>query len=150
MSTHEATIKWVSDDQPFTYESYSRNHTVTFSNGVELQASAAADYQGDPTRVDPEAMFVGSLANCHMLTFLAIAAKKRLTVTQYTDHASGELGKNEAGSMAMTRVTLRPSVQFASDKQPDTDALTAMHEAAHKHCFIANSVTAEIAIEPSE
>jgi organic hydroperoxide reductase OsmC/OhrA len=149
MSQHEATVTWQPQGEAFTYEAYSRNHEIRFANDATIEGSAAVDYKGDLSRVDPEAMFVASLSSCHMLTFLAIAARKRFVVESYSDRAVGELGKSESGAMAMTQVTLRPVISFAGENQPDAQAITAMHDAAHKHCFIANSVTTRVSVEPA-
>lgn len=153
MADHRATIHWTRGDADFTYEAYPRAHDVTFANGHAVPGSAAPDYKGDADRVDPEAMFVASLSSCHMLTFLALAAKKRLVVESYTDEASGVLGKLDgesgASKMAVTQVTLRPKIVFSGDDRPDEDTVEAMHEKAHEYCFIANSVTTRIDVEPA-
>ena len=51
-----------------------------------------------------------------MLTFLAIASRKRLSLDSYHDDAVGVLDKDAGGRLAMTRVTLRPKVQFSGEK----------------------------------
>jgi organic hydroperoxide reductase OsmC/OhrA len=81
-----------------------------------------------------------------MLTFLALAAKRRFVVESYEDEAVGELGQNAEGRMMMTRVTLHPSVRFAAGQTPDAATLAQLHEKAHKYCFIANSVTTEVVV----
>jgi organic hydroperoxide reductase OsmC/OhrA len=80
-----------------------------------------------------------------MLTFLAIAAKKRLVVDSYVDHAVGEMAKNEAGRLAITKVTLNPVITFAGEA-PDEAALERIHHLSHEQCFIANSVTTEVVV----
>ena len=82
-----------------------------------------------------------------MLTFLAIAAKKRLTVDRYEDNAVGTLDKNADGRLAVTHATLRPRVIWGGDKTPTPEEIEKMHEKAHKACFIANSVLTEVSIE---
>ena len=104
-------------------------------------------FQGNPDCVDPEEAFVGALSSCHMLTFLAIAAKKRLTVDRYEDNAVGTLEKNTNGRLAVTRATLRPKVVWGGDKTPTLEEIGKMHEHAHRACFIANSVLTEVSIE---
>jgi hypothetical protein len=47
-------------------------------NGLKIEASAAEEFLGDPTKIDPEAAFVASLSNCHMLTFLANSVKTEI------------------------------------------------------------------------
>ncbi len=146
MSEHAATISWERASDDFSYEGYSRNHTWTFESGVCVEASAAPDYLGDPGRVDPEEAFVAAVASCHMLTFLAIAAKKRLVVDGYRDAAVGSMEKNEDGRLAVTKVTLRPVVSFR-DGPPAPEVIEKMHAQAHRGCFIANSVRSEIRVE---
>ena len=82
-----------------------------------------------------------------MLTLLAIAAKKGWTVESYEDDDEGTLGKNDAGKLALTRVTLRPRIVFADDIVLDADTLQYLHHQAHEECFIANSVKTEVVIE---
>ncbi len=147
MSEHRANVQWARDGGDFSAESYNRDHVVTFENGIEIKASAAPAFQGNPDCVDPEEALVGALSSCHMLTFLAIAAKKRLTVDSYEDNAVGTLDKNANGKMAVTRATLRPKVVWGGDKTPTPEEIEKMHEKAHHACFIANSVLTEVSIE---
>lgn len=145
MSEHAAKICW-RGERAFTYETYSRDHTWEFDGGTELAASAAPAFLGNPARVDPEEAFVAALASCHMLTFLAIAARRRWLVDRYEDSATGWMEKNDAGKLAVTRVTLRPVIRFA-EKTPSADELARLHELAHENCFIANSVRTAITVE---
>jgi organic hydroperoxide reductase OsmC/OhrA len=147
MSEHRATVQWQRGTADFSYENYPRDHTWSLSGGVEVPASAAPDYRGDPSRVDPEEAFVASIASCHMLTFLALAAKKRFVVDSYVDAAVGCMEKNDEGRLAVTRVTLRPEITFGSERTPSGAELTRLHEQAHEHCFIANSVRSEVRVE---
>lgn len=147
MSEHRAVLHWQRRSEDFKYESYNREHSWSFDGGVEVRASAAPAYRGDPSCVDPEEAFVASLASCHMLTFLAIAARKRLVVDAYDDEAIGTMAKNAQGRLAITRVVLRPRIRFGGDRTPSAEELATLHEHAHRECFIANSVTTEIAVE---
>jgi len=148
MSTHQATVTWKRATDDFAYDTYNRGHRWSFPGGQSFDASAAPDYLGDPSCVDPEEAFAASVSACHMLTFLAIAAKKRYVVDSYEDAATAILEKNAAGALAITKVELRPQVLFSGDRQPDEAGIAAMHEKAHVHCFIANSITAEVVVMP--
>ena len=75
--------------------------------------------QSDPAAVDPEEAFVASIASCHMLWFLSIAAKRKYCVDRYADRAVGVMGKNAAGKEYVAQVTLRPAVAFSGDRIPD-------------------------------
>jgi organic hydroperoxide reductase OsmC/OhrA len=147
MSEHKATIDWKRETPDFAYETYDRDHDWIFDAGVTVRASANPAYLGSETYVDPEEAFVASLSSCHMLTFLAIAARKRYVLDSYHDEAVGVLAKDAAGRLAVTRVTLRPQVRFGGDKVPIAEELRQLHEQAHHACFIANSVKTEIVVE---
>ncbi|HEV2007458.1 MAG TPA: OsmC family protein [Burkholderiales bacterium] len=144
MSEHQANIKWSRDNADFGYKNYSRDHTWRFDNGVEVPASAAPAYLGNPQRVDPEAAFVAALSSCHMLTFLALACNKGFVVDSYEDSAVGHLEKNAGGKLAITRVELHPKIVYSGAKQPSHADLDWLHDKAHRECFIANSVTTEV------
>jgi organic hydroperoxide reductase OsmC/OhrA len=147
MSEHKVTVEWKRETPDFSYQSYNRDHNWAFDAGVTVRASASPAYLGNAACVDPEEAFVASLSSCHMLTFLAIASRKRFVLDEYRDEAVGILGKDKAGRLAITKVTLRPKVQFSGDKAPSPEELGQMHEQAHDACFIANSVTTEVTVE---
>jgi organic hydroperoxide reductase OsmC/OhrA len=151
MSEHHAGVRWKRTSPDFTYETYNRSHTMVFKAGkVTLSASASPVYRGDAALVDPEEAYVASLSSCHMLTFLAICARKRLTVDSYEDDASGVMEKGEHGKIWVSHVTLRPSVRFAPDANVDAATLAHIHHDSHEHCFIANSVKTDVRVEPRQ
>jgi organic hydroperoxide reductase OsmC/OhrA len=149
MSLHRVELKWARQSAAFEYETYSRDHTWTFENGVTIEASATPHFLGNASRVDPEESFVASLSSCHMLTFLAIAARKRWTVDVYEDRAVGVLEPNAAGKLAITTVTLNPHIVFSGNRVPTAPEIDRTHELAHQECFLANSVHTRIVIEGS-
>jgi len=146
MSEHRARINWRRETPDFSPDTYDRDHRWSFSDTVEVRASAAPDYRGNAELVDPEQGFVAALSSCHMLTFLALASKRGFTVDAYDDEAIGHLEKNDEGRMAMTRVELHPSIEFAQGAVPGAEELANLHDKAHKYCFIANSVRTEITV----
>jgi organic hydroperoxide reductase OsmC/OhrA len=149
MSEHHASVRWKRTSSDFTYDTYNRAHEVTFKYGaIVLPSSAAPAFKGDADRVDPEEAFVSALSSCHMLSFLAVCARKRLTVESYEDDATGVLEKGAAGKLQITRVTLQPRVRFADGTAPDEQMLAAIHHQSHSECFIANSVTTDVTVQP--
>jgi organic hydroperoxide reductase OsmC/OhrA len=149
MSQHRAALRWKRTSAEFTYESYNRAYEILFKNGdVVLPSSSAPAFRGDPERVDPEEAYVASLSGCHMLTFLAICARKRLTLDTYDDEASGGLEKEASGKLWMARVTLRPRARFAPGVEVRAELLMDLHHQAHADCFIANSVKTDVGVEP--
>ena len=82
-----------------------------------------------------------------MLWFLSIAAKRGYVVESYTDKASGIMEKNSEGKLAITRITLRPKIEFSVDRAPSAEELQSLHHSAHDECFIANSLKSEVVVE---
>jgi organic hydroperoxide reductase OsmC/OhrA len=152
MSSHLAEIRWSRGEQVFTDNHYSRVHHWRFDGGAEVTASSSPSVVPLPMSsaeaVDPEEAFVASLSSCHMLWFLSLAAKRGFRVDAYVDHATGLMGQNAEGKLAMLRVKLRPEVTFSGSLIPRPHEHEALHHAAHEACFIASSVKTEVTCEP--
>jgi organic hydroperoxide reductase OsmC/OhrA len=143
---HHATIVWQRTSDAFTYDTYNRAHEWRFQ-GETVRASAAPDFRGDAARVNPEEAFVASLSSCHMLTFLALATKRKFSLDTYRDEAVGYLEKNEQGRLAVTRVILRPRIEWSPGVTVSPAELERLHHQAHEGCFIANSVKTQVSVE---
>ena len=152
MAQHTALIHWQRGAAKFLDQRYSRAHLWTFDGGARVPASSSPHVvpvpMSDASAVDPEEAFVASLASCHMLWFLSLAAKGGFLVENYADNAAGELGKDERGKLAMTLVTLRPRVTFVGERLPSQNQIDALHHAAHEECFLAASVRTTVRCEP--
>ena len=151
MSIYTATIRWTrTGEGDFTKGQYSRAHEWAFDGGHVMPASASPHIVpapwSDAGGVDPEEAFVASLSSCHMLFFVDFARRAGFVVDSYVDEAEGVMAKGADGRTAMTRVTLRPKVEWGGDA-PDAAALADLHHKAHEACFIANSVTSEVVVE---
>lgn len=151
MSKISAKITWQRGGADFIDNRYSRAHSWQFDGGIEVPASSSPHMVPVPlslaAAIDPEEAFVASLSSCHMLWFLSLAAAQHLRVDHYVDEAVGVLGKNAAGKVAMTAVTLKPRITIGGER-PTQAAFAALHHKAHEKCFIANSVTTDVRIEP--
>ncbi len=148
---YRATVVWRRDGEDFAKGRYSRAHEWRFDGGVTVPASASPSVVPLPfsreEAVDPEEAFVAALSSCHMLTFVDMARRAGIVVDSYEDEAVGQMERIAPGKMAITKVTLRPRIAFGG-VAPDKAKLDELHHQAHEACFIANSVTTEIAIEP--
>ena len=152
MARYTAQIIWTRNNQNFLDNKYSREHILSFDGGIDIPASSSPNIvpipYSNPHAVDPEEAFIASLSSCHMLWFLAIAAKHKFCVDSYNDNAEGLMEKNEQGKLAMTIVTLKPAVIFSGNPLPTSSQIEAMHHQAHEECFIANSVKTVVRCEP--
>ncbi len=147
MSEHFIELSWQRSSSDFTYETYNRNHLIQFPGGQFVKASSAPSYFGDADLVNPEESILASLSSCHMLTVLAIAAKKKLIIDHYEDRPTAILATNEEGRMMVKTITLNPKITF-SGSQVEKETVDRLHQSAHKHCFIANSLISEQIILP--
>jgi organic hydroperoxide reductase OsmC/OhrA len=154
VSVHRAKVSWTLavDPETFLKRRYSRLHTLAYEGGPDVLGSPSPAVVpapfSSPDGLDPEQAFVGAIASCHMLWFLDHAARSGYAVASYEDEAEGTMGRLERGKFAITRVVLSPRIAFAGDNRPGPDEIHRLHEASHADCFIANSVTAEIVVEP--
>ena len=129
------------------YDAYDRSH-----RGTAPPATAAIDltsdpaFRGDPRLLNPEQLVVLAASSCQLLSFLAVAARARVDVVDYTDEATGVM-PGEPTPLRITRIDLRPRIAVRGSV---TEArLTHLCEVAHHECFIANSLTTEIVVTPT-
>jgi organic hydroperoxide reductase OsmC/OhrA len=149
MSKHDAEISWRSDGH-FTDGKYSRAHEWRFDGGQIVRGSSSPavvrEPMSDPFGVDPEEALVASAASCHMLWYMDLARHAGFDLLTYRDSPQGEMGKVGDNRFALTRICLRPEIEFAG-RQPTAEEIDALHHEAHERCFIANSLKTEILVE---
>jgi organic hydroperoxide reductase OsmC/OhrA len=145
-SEHKVSIHWKRNTNDFQYDTYDRSHKLKFEGGQEINATSAPEFKGKKEFANPEEMLAAAISSCHMLTFLAIAAKSRTTVDSYEDHAVAILDKNASGKICVTKVLLHPKIKFSGDNVPDATKVRDFHDKAHHNCFIANTVACDVMI----
>ena len=126
---------------------YSNKHEIKFNDKIIINGDAAPDWRGDKQNSNPEQTFAASLSSCHMMTFLALAAKMNWPVSSYTDNAIATLGKNSRGKMAVTIIKLNPKINFSNDFSVDEKKMKDVQDRAHRYCFIANSLSEEVVVK---
>lgn len=143
--TYRATLAWEGSTGG-GYTAYTRDHDGSVPPATEPFAlSADPNFRGDPTRANPEQLLVLAASSCQMLSFLHVAASAKLDVLDYTDDAEG-LMPADSTPMRLTRITLRPKVLVAAGS--DVSRFEELMHEAHEGCFIANSLTTEVLVEP--
>lgn len=130
------------------YDGYDRAHTATSPPAaVELGLSSHPAFRGDSSRLNPEQLLVLAASSCQLLSFLAVAARARIDVVAYEDRAEGEMPE-EPRPARVARIVLRPRITVRGE-MPRGTRLLHLVEVAHRECFIANSLTSEIEIQPT-
>jgi organic hydroperoxide reductase OsmC/OhrA len=129
------------------YEGYDRAHSGAAPPAhttVDLSSDPA--FRGDARRWNPEALLVLAASSCQLLSFLAVAARARVDVVEYRDDAEGEMPEAVL-PMRITRIVLHPRITVRGDVAEAR--LARLVEVAHRECFIANSLVADIVVEPT-
>jgi organic hydroperoxide reductase OsmC/OhrA len=130
-----------------SYRAYSRQHSISAPAKLSaIPGSSDPAFRGDPSRYNPEELLVASLSACHMLWYLHLCADAGIVVTAYQDAAEGTMIETQ-GTGEFSQVTLRPRVTLADSSR--AQAAAALHEEAHRLCFIARSVRFRVHVEPT-
>lgn len=146
MSELSINLNWQRAEPALHSGKFSNAHTVRYNEQTELPVDAAPDWGGDAAKTNPEQALAAAVSSCHMMTFLALAAKAAWPVGRFEDHAVAHLGRNAKGRMAVTRIDLHPVVGFDDGFSVQAADLEKMHDRAHRYCFIANSLADSVEI----
>jgi organic hydroperoxide reductase OsmC/OhrA len=124
---------------------------LKLGNGPEMEFSAPPGSHGESGVLTPEDAFVGAINTCVMLMFIWAAERFRLDLVSYECRAEGtkhiELDRTEI----FTRVVLRPLIAvragIGSSGAVEKRVRRAL-ESARKFSLVANSVKADVVVEP--
>lgn len=119
------------------YKAYDRDHVLTAGGKPEIPGSSDPSFRGSPDRYNPEELLVGSLSSCHMLWYLHFCSVNGVVVVDYRDYAEGTMIEAADGNGRFSVVVLRPVVTVSEASM--IEKAMALHEEAHRFCFIANS-----------
>lgn len=146
---YAARIIWTGNpgEGTATYAGYRRQYLISIDGKPELVGSADASFRGDPQWHNPEDLLVASVSACHMLFFLSLCARSGVRVTAYEDEARGNIVMHPAGGGKFEQIMLQPVVTVASEDMIAQARL--LHDTAHELCFIANSCSVPIRIDPT-
>ncbi|WP_350347112.1 OsmC family protein [Agromyces sp. G08B096] len=125
-----------------------RAHVVRADGKLHaIEGSAARPFHGDPARWNPEELLLAALADCHLLSYLYVAARDGVVVRDYSDAATATLRQDGRGGGSIVEAVLRPRVVVAEDGM--VEAALALHAEASALCFIASSVAFPVRHEPT-
>lgn len=143
------SVEWTGNNGIGTenYEVYSRSHSIRSASKPIIEASSDAAFRGDESKYNPEELFVASLSSCHMLWYLHLCADNDIVVHAYKDYPEGTLVEPGGSPGHFSSVVLHPEVTVAEDWMIEKAA--ALHEEAHRKCFIANSCNFPVSFVPA-
>ncbi len=146
MSELSISLEWVLQENELRPDIFSKNHKIEINNNI-FNAGSAPEYGGKDNELNPEQSLAAAISSCHMMTFLALAAKMRWPVKSYKDKALAFLGKNSKGKMCVNKIELNPIIKFNDGFFVSKDEMDKMQDRSHRYCFIANSLSEEIEIK---
>lgn len=146
MSKISIDLSWRIGEGQMTPGNYSNEHEVIFSPNIKITGDSAPDWRGNDLNTNPEQTLAASLSSCHMMTFLALAAKMKWPLISYKDNATATLGKNSKGQMSVVKLELSPKVEFSGEFKIDKSEMRKVQDRAHRYCFIANSLSSEVKV----
>jgi len=144
--TYLARVEW-NGSTAAGYRAYPRAHTAWTPPATEgFDLSADPHFRGDADLPNPEQLLVLSASSCQLLSFLAVAARAGVDVVSYHDDATGEMPDGVV-PQRITRIVLRPHVGVAVGT--DVRAVERLLHEAHEQCYVSNSLTTDVVVEPT-
>jgi organic hydroperoxide reductase OsmC/OhrA len=124
-----------------TYDGYGRSYRIAITGKPSSDVTDAA-FRSD-TSLQPQDL---RRSGVHMLSYLALCARRGVSVVAYEDHSSGVL-RLKGGGGAFEQVTIAPVVTIADGRHASLAA--ELHDRAAECCFIANSCRVPIHHRPT-
>lgn len=146
---YRVTVEWTGNLGLGTagHAGYSRDHMILAGAKPPIAGSSDLAFRGDPARWNPEDLLLASISACHKLWYLGLCARAGIAVLRYRDDAEAEMAEETGGAGRFVSAILRPKVTIQAGG--DIAHAIRLHDAAHQHCFITNSVNFAIACEPT-
>ena len=137
---YKTHLNWIGNTGNGTkdYRSYERNHEIKAGDKTVIPSSSDPSFRGDPTRYNPEELFLASLSSCHMLWFLHLCSVNGVNVVNYEDLAEGTMEESPDGSGRFIEIVLKPVITVSEVSMIEKSQ--GLHKEANQKCFIANSV----------
>jgi organic hydroperoxide reductase OsmC/OhrA len=143
---YRLSTRWVgAGETGIADDAFPREFHVSIDGKAELVGSADPAFRGDSSKHNPEELLLAALSGCHLLSYLALAARARIRVVAYEDEATGKIDMKD-GRIRFVEAVLRPTVTIAADADPAK--AEALHAQAATICFIANSLNFPVRHEP--
>jgi len=143
--SYRTTVTWAGSTGA-GYEHYDRRHEIALPpQAGTLSVTADTAFRGTPDLTNPEQLLLAAASSCQLLSFLAVAARARVDVLSYSDQAEALMPEDDL-PVRITRITLRPHIVVAQGS--DIAKVTRLVDLAHRECYVANTISSEMLLEP--
>jgi organic hydroperoxide reductase OsmC/OhrA len=139
-------VEWSAPEGTVDYATYPRAHLLSSDAAEPISASADPHFGGDPALWNPEQLLVAAAANCHMLSYLALCARRGVVVLDYVDAATGTMTETPGAGGRFTAIELRPRVVISAGS--DSELALRLHHDAGEQCYIAASLAVPVTHDP--
>jgi organic hydroperoxide reductase OsmC/OhrA len=144
-NTYETRVHWTGSTG-LGWEHYDRTHIATAPPAEQEVRVTTGESKGDPAILNPEQLLLMAASSCQMLWFLHLAAKARIDVVEYEDSATA-LMPTDREPVRITQVVLRPRIVVSGEASEGR--VRKLANTAHEHCFIANTLNAQMTLQPT-
>ena len=119
--------------------------TLTAADSPDLQSAAPVEFDGPGGHWSPETLLVAAVADCFVLSFVAVARASRFEWSSLSCEVNGTLDRVD-GKNRFTAFEVRPSLKLAQDS--DRARAEKLLEKAETLCLITNSMLADTHLVP--
>ena len=146
-NTHLYTLslKWIGNSKLNSIRN-DRLYEIAIPEKPSFKGSADQTFYGDATLVNPEDLLLSALSSCHMMSYFYVCRKNNIEIVSYQDNPIGTLQVNPNGSGQFSKVVLKPLIKLK--KASNFKLAFSLHSEAKSLCFIGNSCSFPIVIEP--
>lgn len=133
--TYNTALQWLQ----------ARQGTLSSDAKPAIEVSSPPEFKGISGMWTPEDMFVASAEICAMSTFLSFGGRKNIPLLSYKSTAEGSLEFVD-GKYRFTRIRIKPEITVRNDWT--REQVEEVLREAQENCLIANSMRANVEIEP--
>jgi len=118
---------------------------IKMENGVELDFSAPPALHGHPDVLTPEDAFMAAINTCYFMMFVWAAERYKIELVSFECEACGKVTEFMDKTSVFKEVVLKLKI---SARDTTLEKINAIIKSARKYSLIAESIKAEITIEP--
>jgi organic hydroperoxide reductase OsmC/OhrA len=134
----------------FVYKNHSKwigGHKghIKMENGVELDFSAPPALHGHPDVLTPEDAFMAAINTCYFMMFIWATERFKIDLVSFQCEASGKVTEFMDRTSIFKEVVLKLKIVA---RNTTAEKINNVIKSARKYSLIAESIKAEIKIEP--
>jgi organic hydroperoxide reductase OsmC/OhrA len=118
---------------------------IKMENGVELDFSAPPSLHGHPDVLTPEDAFMAAINTCYFMMFIWATERFKIDLVSFECEAVGKVTEFMDKTSIFNEIVLKLKIVA---RNTTTEKINSVIKSARKYSLVAESVKAEIKIEP--